>query len=139
MTYTPTADYFGPDVFTFATSDGLATSSPAVVSITVTEVNDPPVPAADSVTISEGQSSLTIDDLFLLANDIPGPANEAGQSLTLTAVTAGPDTHGTVTLAGGDVTFVPDQGFSSGTFTYTVCDAGTTHGEPDHDVPQPGR
>lgn len=43
LTYTPNADYAGPDSFTFTASDGTATSAPATVSITVNPVNDPPV------------------------------------------------------------------------------------------------
>jgi hypothetical protein len=68
----------------------------------------------------------------LLANDTAGPANEAGQTLTVTAVTAGPDTHGTVTLAGGTVTYTAAPGFAGvATYTYRVCDNGTTAGRPD--------
>src|SRR5262249_1260381 len=84
-----------------------------------------------SVTMPAGQSSFAIDDLLLLANDIPGPANESGQSLSLGGLAAGPDTHGTVVFAHGEITFTPDPGFSGGTFGYTVCAAGTTHGAPD--------
>ncbi len=42
LTYTPAADYHGPDSFTFTASDGQATSAPATVSVTVTSVNDLP-------------------------------------------------------------------------------------------------
>ena len=51
MTYTPAADYFGPDSFTFTTNDGATASVPATVSITVTEVNDPPVVGTDLFTL----------------------------------------------------------------------------------------
>jgi hypothetical protein len=50
--YTPTANYFGPDSFTFTANDGQATSAPATVSITVNPVNDAPVntvPAAQNI------------------------------------------------------------------------------------------
>ena len=36
LTYTPAADYNGPDSFTFKVNDGTVDSSPATVSITVT-------------------------------------------------------------------------------------------------------
>ncbi|MEA2183555.1 MAG: hypothetical protein QOF69_2740, partial [Solirubrobacteraceae bacterium] len=42
LTYTPEANYNGPDSFTFTTSDGHASSAPATVAITVTPVNDAP-------------------------------------------------------------------------------------------------
>ena len=42
VTYTPTANYHGPDSFTFSATDGQATSNPATVSITVNAVNDAP-------------------------------------------------------------------------------------------------
>ena len=40
--YTPDADYNGPDSFTFTANDGIGTSAPATVSITVNPVNDAP-------------------------------------------------------------------------------------------------
>ena len=42
-TYTPEANYRGPDSFTFRANDGEVDSNIATVSITVTAVNDPPV------------------------------------------------------------------------------------------------
>lgn len=43
LTYTPAADYYGPDGFTFKANDGLSDSPPATVTIAVNAVNDPPV------------------------------------------------------------------------------------------------
>jgi hypothetical protein len=40
LTYTPAADYNGPDSFTFKVNDGAADSTPATVSITVSPVAD---------------------------------------------------------------------------------------------------
>lgn len=42
-TYTPNADYWGPDDFSFSVSDGIDTSSPEVVTLEVAEVNDAPI------------------------------------------------------------------------------------------------
>src|SRR5262249_46663780 len=49
-TYTPAANYFGPDSFTFRASDGTSTSNTATVSITVVPVNDAPVANDDRAT-----------------------------------------------------------------------------------------
>jgi VCBS repeat-containing protein len=43
LTYTPAADYNGPDSFSFKTNDGTVDSDAATVSITVNSVNDKPV------------------------------------------------------------------------------------------------
>ena len=48
LTYTPAANYSGPDSFTFKVNDGTVDSAPATVSITVNPVNDPPVADAGS-------------------------------------------------------------------------------------------
>jgi hypothetical protein len=50
----------------------------------------------------------------------------------VTAVSERADTHGTVTLAGGTITYTPDAGFEgTATFGYTACDDGTTQALPD--------
>ena len=52
--------------------------------------------------------------------------------MTVTSVTAGPFTHGTVTFAGGVVTYLPDEDFvGNAPIPYTACDNGTTNGNPD--------
>jgi len=53
LTYTPNADYNGADSFTFKVNDGTVDSNTAIVSITVTAVNDPPVATAQSMTTEE--------------------------------------------------------------------------------------
>lgn len=52
LTYTPAANYFGPDSFTFTVSDGSLSSTQATVTITVAAVDDPPL--AVTLTVVNG-------------------------------------------------------------------------------------
>jgi hypothetical protein len=87
VSYTPNANYFGSDSFTYTISDGALTDT-ATVNITITNVNDAPDAVNDAATVAEDSGANPID---VLANDtdadnLSGPAN-AG--LTVTAVTQG--------------------------------------------------
>jgi len=47
-------------------------------------------------------------------------------------VSATADTHGTVSLSSGTITYSPDQNYNgAASFNYQVCDNGTTNGAPD--------
>jgi endonuclease G len=131
VTYTPGADFNGSDSFTFKASDGSVNSNTSMVSVGVSEVNDSPSASADSKTTQEDtQLSFAAGDLT--GNDSAGPANEAAQSLTVTSVTGDVNTHGTLTLDSGIVTYTPAANFNGpASFTYSVCDNGTTNGSSD--------
>ena len=84
--------------------------------------------------ISPTRHTLTLHDTDLLANDAPGPPSEATtQSLHVTQVIAGRDTHGTLARTPvGVITYVPEDGFTGDAeFDYQACDDGTTEGQPD--------
>jgi RHS repeat-associated protein len=131
LTYVPAPNFHGIDTFTFAADDGQDQSFPATITFNVSEVNDPPAPQADQTTVGAG-NPVAVPASFLLSNDVAGPFDEAGQTLTVTAATAGADTHGTVSLNAGIVTYTPDQGFvGTAVIAYTVCDNGATSGLPD--------
>ena len=91
MTYTPAANYNGPDSFTFKANDGSTSSNTATVSITVNPINDAPVATNDIATVDE-DDSVTIN---VKAND----TDVDGDTLKVTAVTQGE--NGTVTLNAG--------------------------------------
>src|SRR5262249_47578790 len=113
-TYVPAADYNGADSFTFKASDGALDSNTAVVSLTVTPVNDPPVARSDNAVTAQNPPVA----VNVLAND----TDVDGDSLTVTAVSQG--AHGTVTNNGnGTLSYAPATNFTgTDTFTYTVSD-----------------
>src|SRR5205085_10375619 len=53
VTYTPNANYYGADSFTYTIKDPTNLSSTATVSVTVTNVDDPPVANNDSATVNQ--------------------------------------------------------------------------------------
>ena len=121
-TYTPTANYNGADSFSFKVNDGNATSNTATVAINIAAVNDAPVAQADSASVEAG-STLTFPAATLASNDSTGPLNESTQTLIVNSVTATASTHGTVSLAGGVVTYTPATPFAgAASFSYEVCD-----------------
>ncbi|MFL6245990.1 MAG: DNA/RNA non-specific endonuclease [Thermoanaerobaculia bacterium] len=128
QTYTPAPDFNGTDTFTFRVSDGTRTSNLGTVTITVLEGNDAPVANADAYDTLE-DTPLQFAAAELTSNDSAGPADESNQTLTVSSVTATADTNGTVSFAGGAITFTPAPNFfGPASFTYQVCDNGITAG-----------
>ena len=84
FTYTPAANYNGPDTFTYRASDGTVTSNPAAVTISVTAVNDAP-----TVTVTAGGTCGT-DDHSGTINLTAGDVDSAATTLTLSATTSNP-------------------------------------------------
>jgi hypothetical protein len=131
FTYTPAQDFHGSDSFTFKVNDGSHDSNTSTVNITVTEVNDAPVATGDSASTNE-DSHVDLSAVDFASNDSTGPANESSQTLTVTSVSATANTHGTVSLSNGIVTYTPDANFNgAASFEYQVCDNGNTNGSPD--------
>ncbi len=127
-TYTPAPDFNGTDTFTWRVNDGTNNSNTSTVTITVLEVNDPPVAMDDSKSVT-ANNVLTFPAADLTANDSPGPANESGQTLTVSSVTPTANTHGNVSLSAGQVTYTPAPAYiGPASFTYSVCDNGVTVG-----------
>ena len=64
--YTPAANYFGPDSFTYTIRDGNGVPDTGTVTVTVTPVNDAPVAVNDTATMAEDSAGISGN---VLAND----------------------------------------------------------------------
>jgi outer membrane protein OmpA-like peptidoglycan-associated protein len=119
--FTPALNFHGTTTFTYTISDGNDGTGAAQVTVTVTPVNDPPNAVDDSYTVAMNSPARVLN---VLANDTGAP--DTGETLTVTEVTQ-PASGGTVTLAGGVVSFTPAAGFTGTvTFTYTISDGTLT-------------
>ncbi|MFQ5648303.1 MAG: tandem-95 repeat protein [bacterium] len=118
IAYAPAQDYFGPDAFTYTVDDDNGTpSNAATVTVTINDINDPPVAVNDTVTTAEDQPL----EIAVLANDldldgtpnatsVSTPANSALGTLSVHPVT-------------GVITYTPHQNlFGQDSFTYTFLD-----------------
>ncbi len=111
LTYTPNADFFGVDTFTYAANDGTADSTPAIVTLTITSVNDAPVAEAQSVSTDAG---VTLS-IALVANDVEGDS--------LSYAVANVPSNGALTGAAPDLIYTPNANFSGAdSFTFTAAD-----------------
>jgi VCBS repeat-containing protein len=113
-TYTPAANYHGPDSFTFKVNDGTVDSGTATVSITVTPVNDAPVASDGSATtpknlpLSDAVTAIDVDGDDLTYAHVPG---------------SGPSDGGLAFLSDGTFTYTPDPGFhGTDSFDFTAND-----------------
>jgi len=75
FSYTPAANYNGPDSFTYRASDGTSLSNVPTVSITVNDVNDAPtltLPGAQTAfeDVDQAISGITVGDLD--SSSLPG-------------------------------------------------------------------
>jgi len=111
LTYSPNANFNGPDSFTFKANDGIADSFVATVSINVTAVNDAPA---------------AIDNKAAIQEDTPAPISLSGtdpdgDSLTYRVVTN--PSHGSLSGTEPDLIYTPDTNYNgSDSFTFKTND-----------------
>ncbi|WP_432696106.1 Ig-like domain-containing protein [Marinobacterium sp. YM272] len=113
LVYTPAAGFFGVDSFTYTVSDGYDKSAPATVTVSVNEVNQPPVAVDDSANVALN-ATLTI---YVLAND----SDPDVDALSILEVTQG--SKGLVEIVDGlAVSYTSGNKRGGDSFTYTVID-----------------
>ena len=115
LTYTPAGNYHGTDSFTFTTNDGVATSTPATVSIVVTAVNHPPT--------ATSQSLITPEDTAV-AVTLTGVDPDSDP---LSFAVVGQPAHGSLTGTAPNLTYTPAANYSGpDCFTFTGRDGVAT-------------
>ena len=119
FTYTPNANFFGADTFTYRACDGGGSCDSATVYITVNSVEDTPIAVDDNYSVDEddvlNEPALT----GVLANDTDGDGDP------LTAAKLSDPTNGTLNSfnANGSFTYTPDADYNGpDQFQYEVCD-----------------
>ena len=110
LVYTPEAGFTGPDSFTFKLNDGTTDSTPATVSVNITQ-NHVPMAELQAVTTAEDAPAV----VTLLASDPDGDT-------VIYNVVAGP-AHGTLSGTAPNLTYTPNRNFSGpDSFTFKVND-----------------
>ncbi|HSH05842.1 MAG TPA: tandem-95 repeat protein, partial [Anaerolineae bacterium] len=113
FTYTPPLNYNGLVTFTYRAFDGNSESMPAIVTITVTAVNDPPLALGETYTMT-ANNTLTTTAPGILTND-----TDPVEGDPLTAILQTTVSTGTLDLASnGAFTYTPPLNYS-GTVTFT--------------------
>jgi VCBS repeat-containing protein len=118
FTYTPAANYYGTDSFTYKASDGPFQSNVATVALTVLQ---PPTANNDAYSTAIN-TALSVAAPGVLAND------SDPNKLPLTAVLVAGPAHGTLALNGdGSFTYTPAASFFGyDSFTYKASDGQAT-------------
>jgi VCBS repeat-containing protein len=118
--YTPNNNFFGTDTFTYKASDGVLTSDPATVTLTV---NASPPTAADHTFAVQENNMLSVPSGALLLG-----AGNPDHMTPLTAQDLSQPSHGALAVnADGSFTYTPNNGFTgTDSFTYDVSDGSLT-------------
>ena len=118
ITYTPAADFNGPDSLQYQVNDDQGEpSNQATVSITVNPINDPPV-ASDDAASTDEDTAVNID---VLGND--ADVDDSIDPASVVVVTP-PGNGSAVVESDGSITYTPASDFNGDdSFTYTVDDA----------------
>ncbi len=122
VTFTPAANFNGlvaPVSYQVCDNGTPEMCGKAVITVTVTPVNDPPLAVADNFEVKENQK--------LEGNILDNDSDIDGDIITVNTIPVQTTAHGTLILTpNGDFTYQPTIDFmGSDSFTYRICDSGT--------------
>lgn len=109
VVFTPALDFVGAVVLTYTVTDGQGGTNTGLLTITVTNVNSPPVVVDDVFTVAEDSTNV----LVVLGND----SDPDGDGLVVVSVST---TNGTASISGTNVVYTPAADFH-GTNTLVYC------------------
>ncbi|MDH3716309.1 MAG: Ig-like domain-containing protein, partial [Gammaproteobacteria bacterium] len=108
LSYTPAPNFVGTETFTYTMRDTAVMTDSALVTVAVTNVNDPPNAVADTLTVAEDSAA---NAFGVLTNDTDP---DAGDTRTITAVGT-PNQGGSVSIVGAGpentLSYTPAAGF----------------------------
>jgi large repetitive protein len=116
--YTPSANYYGTDSFTFQVSDGVNFSAPATIDITINSVNDAP-------TVSGANYTATGNNLASFGHVLSGTLSASDIEGDILTFTGGANpTNGVLVLdSSGSFTYTPAMNYiGPDSFTFRVSD-----------------
>jgi uncharacterized repeat protein (TIGR01451 family) len=137
--YTPNADYFGPDSFSYQANDGLLLSGVTTVNVTVNSRNDAPsfTKGADQSMNEDAPAQSIVGWATLMSC---GPANELGQALSFIVSNSNNSLFSVQPAvdSSGNLTFTPAaNAFGSAIVTVQLKDdGGTANGGTDTSAAQ---
>ncbi|NOX75858.1 MAG: tandem-95 repeat protein [Gammaproteobacteria bacterium] len=115
VTYSPNANYFGTDTFTYTADDGMGGSDTATVTIVVEPVNDTPIAQPDSANVTQG-NTVTI---ALLGND-----TGLGDGSIVVSITSATSSGILTNNNDGTISYTPNTNFTgTDNFVYQIIDA----------------
>ena len=144
-TYTPDADYNGPDSFTFVVDDGFGKQTIGTVNLDILPQEDPPQASADNTTAVGSDSTTTSEDTAVDIDVLANDDDPDGDPIEIIGFTQA--ANGSVSCTAALCTYTPDTDFNgTDTFTYTIQDSNgntasatvTVEVTPDNDPPSAG-
>ena len=117
VSYTPSADYVGSDLFSYSISDGRGGAASAKVHVTVTSAGKNHDPVAKGASASVAYNTAT--EIAVIANDY----DPDGDSIKVASVGAPSHGSASVTADASKALYTPSSGYiGRDSFTYTISD-----------------